>query len=89
MKKWKVLERGDGYVREKVQVEMYHVTINTIGVSGHSVKLRRCGITDVGHSVSIRTYTLNECNISFEVMSNSYRTLEIVTYPGLGRHGAC
>ena len=61
VKKWKVLGRGDGYVGEKMQVEMNHVTINAIGVSRHSVKLRRCGITGVGHSVSIRTYTLNEC----------------------------
>ena len=46
---------------KKRQVGMYHATINAIGVSRHSVRLRRCGITDVGHSVSIRTYTLNEC----------------------------
>ena len=46
---------------EKGQVGMYHITINTIGVSRHSVKLRRCDITGVSHSVSIRTYTLNEC----------------------------
>ena len=40
---------------------MCHATIDAIRVSRHSVKLRRCDITDVSHSVSIRTYTLNEC----------------------------
>ena len=43
------------------QVVMYHATMDAIRVSRHSVKLRRCDITGVSHSVSIRAYTLNEC----------------------------
>ena len=68
------------------QVGMYHATINAIRVSRHSVKLRRCGITGVGHSVSIRTYTLNECKHIVRTHVELIPDVEESTYiRGLGK----
>ena len=61
MKNWEGIDKSSVYEGGEGQVVMYHATIDAIGVSRHSVELRRCDITDVGHSVSIRAYTLNEC----------------------------